>query len=287
MSNWLPKGLSMHHRLHRSLLGATLGLALPFTVASAEPPIFDAHLHYRPAVAETFGISDVGRTLASNDVRSAIVMSTEGGLIRRLQAGSDTRIVPFLEVSHRLGKKMDWMHVEDLGARIADMLDESDVAWRGLGEFHILADDRFGPGFEQLLDLAVARDLTIMIHGDPAVIDHAYATHPEVRILWAHAGSYAYPPLVQDYLERHPRMNMDLSMRNPRINPGGQIDDDWFELFLTHPDRFMIGVDTFTTTRWEQYTHLKDETRAWLDQLPDNVARAIAFENGERLFPAQ
>lgn len=277
----------MFHRFRRSLLGTSLLLVLPFTVASAEPPVFDAHLHYRPAEAAAFGISDVARTLASNDVRSAIVMSPEGDLIRRLKAGSDTRIVPFLEVSQRLGRKMDWMHVADLGERIAAMLDDSDIAWRGLGEFHILADDRFAPGFEQLLDLAVARDLTVMIHGDPAVIDHAYATHPEVRILWAHAGSYAYPPLVQDYLERHPRMNMDLSMRNPRINPGGQIDDDWFELFLAHPERFMIGVDTFTRTRWEQYTGLKDETRAWLDQLPEDVARAIAFENGERLFPAR
>ncbi len=275
----------MHHPVRRSLVA--LLLTLPCAATSAEPPIFDAHLHYRPAVSEHFGISDVARTLASNEVRGAIVMSTEDGPIRRLQAGSETRIVPFLEVSQRLGKKMDWMHVEDLGERITRMLDESEVEWHGLGEFHILADDRFGPGLEQLLDLAVARDLTVMIHGDPAVIDHAYATHPEVRILWAHAGSYAYPPLVQDYLERHPRMNMDLSMRNPRINPDGQIDDDWFELFLTHPDRFMIGVDTFTATRWEEYTRLKDETRAWLTQLPEGVARAIAFENGERLFPAQ
>ncbi|WP_019584518.1 amidohydrolase family protein [Thioalkalivibrio sp. ALE16] len=275
----------MYHSIRRSLLA--LLLTLPFAAASAASPIFDAHLHYRPAEAAHFGISDVARTLAANQVRSAIVMAPEDDLIRRLKAGSDTRIVPFLEVSQRLGKKMDWMHVEDLGDRVARMLDESDVKWRGLGEFHILADDRFAPGFEQLLDLAVARDLTIMIHGDPAVIDHAYATHPEVRILWAHAGSYAYPPLVQDYLERHPRMNMDLSMRNPRINPGGQIDDAWFELFLAHPDRFMIGVDTFTRTRWEQYTRLKDETRAWLEQLPEDVARAIAWENGERLFPAQ
>ncbi|WP_019626514.1 amidohydrolase family protein [Thioalkalivibrio sp. ALJT] len=277
----------MRPHLRPAITTIGLLLALPFAPASATTPIFDAHLHYRPAVTETFGIADVARTLASNEVRSAIMMTPDPALMRRLQAGTDTRLVPFLEVSQRLGRKMDWMHVEDLGDRIATMLDTSEVRWQGLGEFHIMADDRFAPGFEQLLDLAVERDLTIMIHGDPAVIDHAYATHPEVRILWAHAGSYAYPPLVRDYLERHPRMNMDLSMRNPRINPGGNIDDDWFELLLEHADRFMIGVDTFTAHRWKQYTRLKDETRAWLQQLPDDVARAIAFENGERLFPAR
>lgn len=271
-------------RQHPPLIPVLL-LALMSGAASAAPPVFDAHLHYRPAMLETFDIADVSRSLASNNVQSALIMAPEGELIRRLQAGTQARIVPFLEMSRRLGRKMDWMYTEDLADRIATLLDASEVQWRGLGEFHIQADDRFAPGFEALLDLAVARDLPVMIHGDPAVIDHAYAIQPEVRILWAHAGSYAYPPLVEDYLERHPRMDMDLSMRNPRINPDGQIDDAWFELFLNHPDRFMIGVDTFSASRWARFTEVMDQTRAWLDQLPADVARAIAFENAERLFP--
>lgn len=271
-------------RQHPPLIPVLL-LALMSGAASAASPVFDAHLHYRPAMLETFDIADVSRSLASNNVQSALIMAPEGELIRRLQAGTQARIVPFLEMSRRLGRKMDWMYTEDLADRIATLLDASEVQWRGLGEFHIQADDRFAPGFEALLDLAVARDLPVMIHGDPAVIDHAYAIQPEVRILWAHAGSYAYPPLVEDYLERHPRMDMDLSMRNPRINPDGQIDDAWFELFLNHPDRFMIGVDTFSASRWARFTEVMDQTRAWLDQLPADVARAIAFENAERLFP--
>lgn len=271
-------------RQHPPLIPVLL-LALMSGAASAASPVFDAHLHYRPAMLETFDIADVSRSLASNNVQSALIMAPEGELIRRLQAGTQARIVPFLEMSRRLGRKMDWMYTEDLADRIATLLDASEVQWRGLGEFHIQAEDRFAPGFEALLDLAVARDLPVMIHGDPAVIDHAYAIQPEVRILWAHAGSYAYPPLVEDYLERHPRMDMDLSMRNPRINPDGQIDDAWFELFLNHPDRFMIGVDTFSASRWARFTEVMDQTRAWLDQLPADVARAIAFENAERLFP--
>jgi predicted TIM-barrel fold metal-dependent hydrolase len=271
-------------RQHPPLIPVLL-LTLMSAAASAAPPVFDAHLHYRPAMLETFDIADVSRSLASNNVQSALIMAPEGELIRRLQAGTQARIVPFLEMSRRLGRKMDWMYTEDLADRIATLLDASEVQWQGLGEFHIQADDRFAPGFEALLELAVARDLPVMIHGDPAVIDHAYAIQPEVRILWAHAGSYAYPPLVEDYLERHPRMNMDLSMRNPRINPDGQIDGAWFELFLNHPDRFMIGVDTFSASRWARFTEVMDQTRAWLDQLPADVARAIAFENAERLFP--
>lgn len=260
-------------------------LALPWLTASAGPPIFDAHLHYRPAMLEAFPPNRVAETFAGNQVEGALIAAPRADLIHALEAATQARIVPFLAISQRLGRKMDWMHAEDLIEETVAVLASTDVDWRGIGELHILADERFAPGFEALLELAVERDLYVMIHGDPAVIDHAYAIQPEVRILWAHAGSFAYPPLVKDYLERYPRMHMDLSMRNPRINPQGTIDEDWFELFLAFPDRFMIGVDTFSVTRWEDFTRLKGETRAWLDRLPEDVAAAIAYGNAGRLFP--
>ncbi|WP_019623448.1 hypothetical protein [Thioalkalivibrio thiocyanoxidans] len=263
------------------LLGSLVGGAAAQTLE----PLFDAHLHYRERQMEQFPPESVARTLEENSIQSAIVMAPRSQLIEALEPKANTRIVPFLEISQRLGRKMDWMYEDGLREQVETILDRRRVQWRGIGELHIQADDRFARGFEDLLDLAVERDLWIVIHSDPAVIDHAYAIQPEVRILWAHAGSYAYPPLIRDYLERHPHMVMDVSMRNPRINPGGIIDHDWFELFLDYPDRFLIGNDTFSLARWEHFTVLKDSTRAWLEQLPANVQRMIARENGERLFP--
>jgi len=274
-----------HHRARR-LAGLALGLLLtPGAAIAAPPAVFDAHLHYTPQLAEAVPPETAARTLAENRVQAALVMAPDAQTIHALQAAGEVRVVPFLAISQRLGRKMDWMHVEDLAEQVSEILDAGEIDWQGIGELHIQADDRFAPAFAALLELAVERDLTIMIHGDPAVIDHAYALQPEVRILWAHAGSYAYPPLVNDYLERHPRLHMDVSMRNPRINPEGVIDAAWFELFLEHPERFLIGVDTFSAARWREYGRLKGETRAWLKQLPEPVARAIAFGNGERLFP--
>lgn len=265
------------------LLGPLLLICSP---SHAIEPLFDAHLHYRDTQAERFPPDAVARTLDENHIEAAIMMAPRASLIESLESSSQARIIPFLEISQRLGRKMDWMYVEDLREQVEAILDRDAVAWRGIGELHIQADDRFAPSFEDLLELAVERNLWIVIHGDPAVIDHAYAIQPEVRILWAHAGSYAYPSLVRDYLIRHPNMVIDVSMRNPRINPGGIIDADWFELFLDYPDRFLIGNDTFSLARWEHFTVLKDGTRDWLMQLPDNVARMIAWENGQRLFPA-
>ncbi|MGM0554693.1 MAG: amidohydrolase family protein [Pseudomonadota bacterium] len=278
------KPVRSHHPRRWVMAGLAL-LALPWLSASAGPPIFDAHLHYRPAMLEAFPPNRVAETFAENHVEGALIAAPRADLIQALEAATQVHIVPFLAISQRLGRKMDWMHAEDLIEETVAVLESTDVDWRGIGELHILADERFAPGFEALLELAVERDLYVMIHGDPAVIDHAYAIQPEVRILWAHAGSFAYPPLLEDYLERHPRMHMDLSMRNPRINRERTTDVDWFELFLAFPDRFMIGVDTFSLNRWEEFTRLEDATRAWLDQLPEDVARAIAYDNAERLFP--
>lgn len=271
-------------RLLALLATLLLGSLLTSAPAQALDPLFDAHLHYRDNQLEAFPPDAVTRTFEENAIEAAIIMAPRAELIEALEHAANARIVPFLEVSQRLGHKMDWMHIEGLREQIEAILDRDDVSWQGIGELHIQADDRFASGFEDLLELATERDLWIVIHGDPAVIDHAYAIQPEARILWAHAGSYAYPPLIRDYLERHPNMVMDVSMRNPRINPGGIIDADWFELFLDYPERFLIGNDTFSVARWEHFTVLKDSTRDWLKQLPANVERMIAWENGQRLF---
>jgi hypothetical protein len=61
-------------------------------------------------------------------------------------------------------------------------------------------------------------------------------------------------------------------------------DPDWRRLFLKHSDRVTIGSDTWVNSRWEQYESILDFDRTWLAQLPDDVARKIAYENAVRLF---
>ncbi len=54
-------------------------------------------------------------------------------------------------------------------------------------------------------------------------------------------------------------------------------------LFLRHPDRFMVGTDTWVPSRWEELPAVQEWTRSWLRQLPPDVARRIASGNAERL----
>jgi predicted TIM-barrel fold metal-dependent hydrolase len=77
---------------------------------------------------------------------------------------------------------------------------------------------------------------------------------------------------------------MDLSVRDERIAPSGEIESSWELLLMEFPDRFLVGVDTYSTARWEDYPKVIARIRAWLKQLPPEAAAAISHENAERLF---
>jgi hypothetical protein len=78
---------------------------------------------------------------------------------------------------------------------------------------------------------------------------------------------------------------VDLALRNGDIAPGGALDPGWRALFLRHPDRFLAGTDTWVTSRWEALPGSVTDVRAYLKQLPPDVAEKIAYKNAERLFP--
>jgi predicted TIM-barrel fold metal-dependent hydrolase len=126
--------------------------------------------------------------------------------------------------------------------------------------------------------------IPLLIHTDPAVIDSLYSISPGQPVIWAHAGKYPYTDLIADYLERYPALYIDLSMRDERIAPGGQITDDWYELIVTYPDRFMIGVDTYSTARWHEFSDATTKIRHWISQLPPDVAGMLTFKNADRVY---
>ena len=86
-------------------------------------------------------------------------------------------------------------------------------------------------------------------------------------------------------LDRYPTLWVDLAIRNGDVAPGGTLDPAWRAVFLRHPDRFLAGTDTWVTSRWEALPGSVSEVRAYLRQLPPDVAEKIAYKNAERLFP--
>lgn len=180
------------------------------------------------------------------------------------------------------GDKAVWLDDAGLPERVEQALDEG--PWRAVGELHLFAGDRRHPVFRRIVELATSRGLPLQLHCDPAVVDAVFEQTPEATVIWAHAGAYPYPPLLRDYLERYPGLYIDLSVRDQRVAPGGQLDPEWEWLLLEYAERFMIGVDTYRTDRWHAYAGVVREIRDWLAQLPDGDSAAIARHNAARLF---
>jgi len=269
-------------RIRNRLLPAMLSSIAVLPLASAAQPLFDAHLHYNAGDAARYSPGDIVELLQSEEVKYAVVTSRPPDLVSRLYHRAPTLILPLLGVYRTPEEKETWMQDEGLPARVAQALKQDH--WRGVGELHIFAKERRNPVFLSVVELATARGLPLLMHCDPAVIDTLFEQAPGARVVWAHAGAYPYPPLLRDYLERYPGLHIDLSVRDQRIAPGGQLGPDWELLLLEYPDRFLIGVDTYRTARWKNYSRVAKQIRKWLQQLPEEVSDSIAYRNGARLF---
>ncbi len=271
----------MRHGLFFSmLLLSSVSLASPQI-----PGLFDAHLHYNADQVKMYSPVDIIRILDQNEVNTAVVTSSPISLALQLHQLAPNRIIPFLGLYQTDKDKQAWHQDEELPVRVAQAL--KDPAWRGIGELHLFAEHRHSPIFERIALLADSHDLPLLVHTDPVVIDRLFEIATNITVIWAHGGAYPYPELLNDYLKRYPNLYIDLSMRNERIAPEGMLDPEWELLLMEFSDRFLIGVDTYSTQRWQHYSALIDTTRHWMDQLPLEVEMAIGRENVLRLFQSR
>jgi hypothetical protein len=266
---------------HTALLAALLCL-LPALPALAAQPVIDAHLHYNTDSASQYPAEKIIDTLARNGITRAVVTSRPPLQVLELHAAASGRIIPLLGLYAAADDKQTWTQDSGLPVRVARML--LDGPWQGIGELHLFAGQRRSPVFLGIVEIASRHELPLLLHCDPAVIDSLYEHSPSARVIWAHAGVYPYPALLHDYLERYPNLSVDLSMRDALIAPGGILDPDWEHLLWEYPDRFMVGVDTYSATRWGEYDKAVTHIRHWLAQLPEDVSARIAYRNAERIF---
>jgi len=266
--------------MHRIYTFLFLIILLPANILAG--PLFDAHLHYSATEAAQQSPQLIIQYLVRNNIKHAVVTGTPASYTQSLYEHAPERIVPLLSVYRSHEDKATWPSDASLPARIEAELGRG--TWRGIGELHIFAGDRHRPVFQRMVQIAAQRQLPLLIHGDPAVIDTVYDIAPAQPVAWAHAGTFPYPDLVTDYLERYPALRVDLSVRDDRIAPGGQINDDWYELFIRFPDRFMVGVDTYSPSRWREFDLVVATIRNWLEQLPGDVARRLAYDNAAAFY---
>ena len=245
-------------------------------------PLFDVHLHYSVDDAKVLDSQAVIACLDRNRIRYAAVTGTPASQVTALYRHAPERIIPLLGLYRSQNDKISWPNDASLPSYVEAELQQGH--WRGIGELHIFARDRHSLVFRRIVEIASSKQLPLLIHGDPAVIDTIYDIAPKQAVIWAHAGTFPYPDLIADYLRRYPTLSIDLSMRDERIAPDGQLDDSWYQLFIDYPGRFMVGVDTYSQQRWKNFDSAVAGMRNWLAQLPGDIAERLAYGNAATVF---
>ena len=265
-----------------SLLTVTILLALGSIAEPAQDlPIFDAHIHYSQPDWGFYSPEDILKILDEAGVKTALVSSTPDDGTLRLYDKAPTRIVPELRPYRTRDDIGSWHQDPTVLAYVEERLKKG--VYKGIGEFHLYGGQTGTPVIKRLVELAVEKNLVLHAHSDDAAIRELLALDARVKILWAHAGMSAGPDLVGALLDRFPTLWVELALRSD-VAPAGQLDPAWRALFLRHPDRFMVGTDTWMTSRWADLPTGMAAIRAWLNQLPKDVAEKIAFQNAERRF---
>jgi Amidohydrolase len=251
-------------------------------LARAEPlPLFDAHIHYSEPDWSAIPPERALAILKSANVRWAIVSSTPDDGTLRLWEKDPALVVPFLRPYRTRADMSGWPRDPGVGTYVEARLARG--IYKGIGEFHLGAEDVEAPVVRRVAELAARHELYLMAHVDDVAVERLLTVYPGVKILWAHAGMSASAGTVGRLLDRFPRLWVELSLRSD-VAPGGTLDPEWRAVFLRHPDRFLVGTDTWVTSRWQELPDLLAGVQGWLAQLPREVAERIAYRNGQRLF---
>ena len=258
-------------------------------------PLFDAHLHYNEEAYDgPHPLGDVLARMQRNGVRAIIANSRPNDGTKSLAAaGEQTRtagvtVVPFIRLYRNRADYDNWFRDESIYTMVLQEHARGTAAgpYRGIGEFHLYdSANANGPVAKKLMQYAQKHELAVLAHVDDVAIDLLMAHAPNTRLIWAHTGiGGASSARVQALMEKYPRLMGELSYR-PGLTCGeGTLCPEWRALILKHPGRFLIGSDTWVNQRWLYYDELMRGYRRWLGDLPSDVARRIAWDNGAALF---
>ena len=246
-------------------------------------PIFDAHLHYSRGAWDVFTPDAVLEKMKKAGVIGALVSSTPDEGTQKLLRAGHARIVGGYR-PYQVSADIDfWYKKRKLISLAEKILPQG--RHRAFGEIHIDTPESLDdPGMVNFIRLALDRGLYFHVHAGGDVVEGLFKRWPDLKVLWGHAGFSELPDDVDSLLARHKNLWTELSYRASDIMPGDTLADDWRRVLVRHPDRFMIGSDTWTVDRLDQYSGLIGEHRSWLKLLPPDVAEKIAYKNAERLF---
>jgi len=272
----------------RSILFAVTALALALVITptprthavGADIPLFDAHVHWSENAHDEIALERALAILDKSGVRMAAVSSTSDEATIRLYRANPQRVVPILRPYRTRTDMGGWHNDASIPPYLAERLKLG--VHKGIGEFHLYGDDANSAVMKEIVRMAVERNLILHAHADARAVEILFRHDPKARILWAHAG-FTSAANVDAMMARYPNLWVETAIRHD-IGPGGALADDWKAVFVKYPDRWLVGTDTYVTSRWHRMDEIHAETRSWLAKLPPEVAEKMAWRNGVKLF---
>ena len=264
----------------------------------------DIHLHYNWDQEELVTPEQAIRILKKNNVSLAVVFSTPTPNALKLASQEGLRVIhffsPYISVRNRSG----WFRSEEVLVRAREGLQNRTYA--GIGELHVVSG--MGPRrdnkiFQGLLKLAAEFDVPFNIHTEAS--SHTFLKpicqqHSTVRFLWAHAGGALAPHDAVAIFKDCPNVWIELSARDPwhyggLVDEKGKLRNEWKNVLLAHPERFMVGTDPVWNAHqrdrwyeadegWLHYEKFINFHRKWLAELPEEVEKKIRIENALNFF---
>lgn len=265
------------------LFFATSVLLVTLASANDELPIADTHVHYSHDSVEMTPPERVIELMRSANLKFALVSSSDDNGTQLLSDLAPDLIVPGLRPYRRRGELSTWFTDDAALVYVERLLATNKYA--SIGEFHLYGEDADLEIPRRIVQLAAEHNLILHAHSDADAVERLLAQDPTVKVLWAHSG-FESPDDIASMLEKHDRLWADLAFRSG-VGSGGQLSEDWIELFSRFPDRMMLGTDTYTPERMYFVPEHADNARGWLQSLPAKLAERVAWKNGYELIMHQ
>jgi predicted TIM-barrel fold metal-dependent hydrolase len=108
------------------------------------------------------------------------------------------------------------------------------------------------------------------------------------KFLLAHVAEL-YPEQCRNLIEAHQNIYFATNYKDlENLCTGEPVSDysesDWITLFNDCPDRFIFAFDRVFPNQWNHYSQDMATFQEKLSNMPESVAKAIAYENARRLF---
>ena len=167
--------------------------------------------------------------------------------------------------------------------------------------------DPSGKGFADFLVKVSSKNIPVMTHWefyawerDWPKFSKLFLDFPNQKFIIPHMG-FGSPKQAKLVLSTHDNVYMTISKKNKKkrnicdptkqsklgsafLNDEKQLKNEWKEILIEYQDKLLFATDAHKKHRWKKYSKIVRIYRDILNQLPEEVAKKIAYLNAEKIY---